>query len=188
VGIDGSPHSLIALRWAALTAQRDGADLDVMFVYHWRMPGVRRATSRDIEEAAAGLATEIVDAAAAQARTIAPHLRASGRAVLGDPEPVLLRAAEQADLLVVGNRGRGGNACLLAGSVSVRLATHAPCPVAVVRGRSDVEAGRAALTLAGLAASPRSSTANPAPACPPTRRSSSPGSPRRCGRRTSRSG
>jgi nucleotide-binding universal stress UspA family protein len=52
-----------------------------------------------------------------------------------------MRAAEDADLLVVGNRGRGGFAGLLAGSVSVQLATQAPGPLVVVRGRAGVVLG-----------------------------------------------
>src|SRR5205814_6643514 len=87
VGIDGSHHSLNALRWAAVEAQRDGADLEVVLAYHWRMPGVKYATSHDIQEVATGLATALVEAAVTEARTVAPRLRASGTAVLGDPAP-----------------------------------------------------------------------------------------------------
>jgi len=61
--------------------------------------------------------------------------------VLGDPAPVLMRAADDADLLVVGNRGRCGFAGLLAGSVSVQLATHVPGPLVVVRGRAGTVIG-----------------------------------------------
>jgi nucleotide-binding universal stress UspA family protein len=49
------------------------------------------------------------------------------------PADALCAAAEQADLLVVGSRGRGGFARLLLRSVSQRCLHHLPCPVAVVR-------------------------------------------------------
>lgn len=141
VGVDGSHQSLAALRWAAVEAQRAGTDLDVLLAYHWRMPGMTFASSEDLQEAANALATVMVEAAAAEARTVAPRVRARGMAVLGEPGPMLVRASEAAELLVVGNRGRGGFAGLLAGSVSVRLATHAACPVVVVRGRAGTVIG-----------------------------------------------
>ena len=48
------------------------------------------------------------------------------------PARGLLDSAADADLLVVGARGRGGFRGLLLGSVSQQAAQHAPCPVVIV--------------------------------------------------------
>jgi len=53
--------------------------------------------------------------------------------VEGNPAQVLLDAAKDADLPVVGSRGHGGFADALIGSVSVRCLHHATCPVVVIR-------------------------------------------------------
>ena len=57
------------------------------------------------------------------------------RSVVEGPAASALLAAEDADLLVVGSRGRDGFTGLLLGSVSQQCAHHASCPVAIVRGR-----------------------------------------------------
>jgi len=61
--------------------------------------------------------------------------------VAGHAAVQLLAAAGDAELIVLGSRGRGGFAGLLLGSVSQRVATHAPCRVVVIRGRGDVPEG-----------------------------------------------
>ena len=55
----------------------------------------------------------------------------------GDASEALLETAKGADLLVVGNRGRGAIKELLLGSTSGRIADHAPCPVVIVRAHDD---------------------------------------------------
>jgi nucleotide-binding universal stress UspA family protein len=53
----------------------------------------------------------------------------------GDPGGSIAAAAEaeQADLIVVGTRGRSGAGRMLLGSVSDHVVRHATCPVLVVR-------------------------------------------------------
>jgi nucleotide-binding universal stress UspA family protein len=138
VGTDGSPASLTALRWAALEAQRRHAQLAVVLAYNWRTLTAHLLADHGFEDYVRDLAMSIVDAAVAEARTIAPHARVGGSAVFGEPTPVLLNASDEADMVVVGNRGGGGFARLRAGSVCVQVATQASCPVTVViRGRDD---------------------------------------------------
>lgn len=79
------------------------------------------------------LATATRDALAA-ARTAHPEVPLEVVVRHGKPATALLEVArqEQADLLVVGRRGRGGFAGLLMGSVSRAVVQRAPVPVAVV--------------------------------------------------------
>ena len=56
------------------------------------------------------------------------------RVVQGHPAPALEDASRNEALLVVGSRGHGEFAGMLLGSVSEFLATHAHCPIVIVRG------------------------------------------------------
>jgi nucleotide-binding universal stress UspA family protein len=59
---------------------------------------------------------------------------------MGPTVLTLTEAANNAELLVVGSRGRGGFRSLLLGSVSQGVLAHATCTVAVVRARSGEDA------------------------------------------------
>ncbi|MEV5986607.1 universal stress protein [Streptomyces sp. NPDC052051] len=132
VGVDGSPSSHAALHWAVRYAGLIGASVDA--VAAWELPGMygwsAPAVDADFDEEAARqeLVQELRDVLGEQGA-------ASVRALLvrGHPADVLLRAARQADLIVVGSRGRGGFARALLGSVSQQVAQHAHCPVVIVR-------------------------------------------------------
>jgi nucleotide-binding universal stress UspA family protein len=138
VGVDGSETSREALRWAAGEAASRGAELHV--VHAWEVPMVgagvgvipgRRASATP--EGQRQQAEELVSSEiAAELRELSDvEVRSSiGR---GSAAGVLLEAARGADLLVVGSRGLGGFAGLLLGSVSAKMASHAPCPVVIVR-------------------------------------------------------
>ena len=141
VGIDGSEDSAQALRWAAAEAHRRGGRLKILTGYTstwppeaFGYPGPSLDYTREPFET-------IVAEAIGQARAFAPGLDVTGAAVLGDPASELIEASRSAAMVVVGNRGRGGFASLLLGSVSQQVATHAAVPVVVVRGRADSACG-----------------------------------------------
>lgn len=67
-----------------------------------------------------------------EAQAADPEVDVQGELIEGRPASALLEAAGDADLLIVGSRGRGGFTGLLLGSVSAQCVHHAPCPVVVV--------------------------------------------------------
>jgi nucleotide-binding universal stress UspA family protein len=145
VATDGTESSRAAVRWAAAEAERRGATLRVTHVLDWEWAETRYefGTGRFTEarKAAEGIARGGV----ALAHEIAPGLPAEIDVLVGNPTARLLASADDAELLVLGSRGRGGFASLLLGSVSQRVAVHAACPVVVVRGRGDVTEGPVAV-------------------------------------------
>lgn len=144
VGWDGSAAARPALAWAAEHAAASGRPLTVLL--GWQImtlhghvahdPAVTPPLSAYEAEAAAEAA-----AGAALARELAagrlPDGAVTARAVHRPAARALLEAAEDAAVLVVGSRGRGGFAGLVLGSTSDQVSRHAPCPVVVVRGGED---------------------------------------------------
>lgn len=135
VGHDGSTSAQEALAWAGRLACR--ADLDLHVVRAWAMmtapqPGTWTPgyvpPLPDWEKAVLDELTAHVKAAG-----LASSVRVTCHVVHKAPALGLMTAAEGANLLVMGARGRGGFRGLLLGSVSDQLVHHAPCPVTVVR-------------------------------------------------------
>lgn len=137
VGVDGSPASQAALQWAAKEAAGRGCDLRVIHAYDWHVIGARAPIGGPLADDARARAEKLVASAVADAKALAPQIAVGGEAVLGSPGHSLVAASPDAELVVVGSRGRGGFASLLLGSVSQQVATHAAGPVVVVRGRPD---------------------------------------------------
>jgi len=131
VGADGSPGSVLAVRWAAAEARLREAELRVFTAYH------RRDPSRQHDDGASAVVREAVT----QARAIAPEIEVRGMAMPGYAAPILLHAAEEAALLVVGDRRRGSLPGQPLGSVGSQVATHARASVVVVRGRPGCDDG-----------------------------------------------
>lgn len=134
VGLDGSPGSLTALRWAAAEARAHGATLRVIAAWHPSAVSSLPAwgVAEPVEEAMAELLRGLHETLAAEGVVSDDALEVESAVIEGHPAAALIEAAADADLVVVGRRGHGGFAGALLGSISQHVIGHAPCPVVVV--------------------------------------------------------
>lgn len=128
VGIDGSAQSVEVLRWAVDQARATQADIQAVMA--WQIPmtyqygdlvAMRDSAHKSLQD----VLNTVSD----------PDVRVAGHFVEGGAAEVLIEEGDQADLLVVGSRGRGGFKGLLLGSVSTQCVHHARCPVVVIRSQ-----------------------------------------------------
>lgn len=134
VGVDGSDGAKRALAWAVAEARL--RRVEVHAVYAWSYPyfGAAPLVPALVDvEALTAEAKAMLDGAVAAvpAEDVAMH----AHLYEGPAARCLLEAGQDAELIVVGSRGRGGFAGLVLGSVSQQVAGHAPCPVVVVPDR-----------------------------------------------------
>ena len=132
VGVDGSSSSTAALRWAARHARLTGATLHALTTWTYpRAYGFEMGLPEDYRpdqdarraqrEALAAVSEEL------EGVTVREDV------VEGASAAVLTEATEHADLLVVGTRGHRALSGMILGSVSQYVATHAHCPVVILR-------------------------------------------------------
>ncbi len=138
VGVDGSAHSRKALEYAAKEAVAHHTGLTVLTVHQAvrdvyggvsTYPGdseqtdkVRQAAQAETDEVLAGLAER------PESVTV--------KAVHGLPADEIVKAAEGADMVVMGSRGNGGFSRLVLGSVATQVSHHADCPVLIIPAAS----------------------------------------------------
>jgi nucleotide-binding universal stress UspA family protein len=153
VGVDGSEESARALDWAVEEAQLRGLRLEVVYAYDHQPEWLRYGPPPTLE----GLTLEDIERS--QAQPGAPSAEAVGREhaeallrsmltedverkgvkvqrTIADeqkPAPFLVERSQDAELLVVGSRGRGSVGSMLLGSVSTHCVHHASCPVVVIK-------------------------------------------------------
>jgi nucleotide-binding universal stress UspA family protein len=143
VGVDGSPGSVAALRFALAEARLRGSS--VLALYAWvlpytevprpfllEVPGPDVPPLEEVADALKRGAEERLATALLEVAHEAEGLEVEQRVVEGGAARLLIDAAKDAELLVVGTRGRGGLAGVLLGSVSRQCVSHAACPVAIV--------------------------------------------------------
>lgn len=134
VGVDGSADSEIALSYAFEQASRRGVPLSVVHVW-WNLPSSR--ITMDFQQDESDHARLALSEALVGWGEKFPDVEVRSSTPRGETVLALTEAARDAELLVVGSRGRGGFRSLLLGSVSQGVLHHAPCPVAVVRASSS---------------------------------------------------
>lgn len=137
VGVDGSPHSVEGLRWAIGHAERLG-DCTVVAILAWQLPLIAVPGAFDqeeLEERAKRFLNQTVE-------QLVPRPQVPVERIVAHAEPTtaLVEASRDADLLVVGTRGRNAFKGLLLGSVSQGCAANAYCPVVIVKVRAAQEA------------------------------------------------
>jgi nucleotide-binding universal stress UspA family protein len=164
VGVDASPDARRALAWAAAEARLRQAVLQVVHAYHAKnlaapvyfgsqhtldaavgaagesQPELTASVHRRqaFEEAVRSQADELLEALLGELGETVSGVEVQ-QMVVEDRHPAeaLVQLSVDADLLVVGSRGRGGFSELLLGSVSHAAVLHAVCPVVVVPSSRD---------------------------------------------------
>ena len=143
VGVEGSGGAKAALRWAIVEAGYRNACVEVVTAYsNTYVPASPDFNyvpldPVDLEAEVTRMQNNVVDEVVADLGDTGVEIRRIVRR--GRPADTLIKAAEGADMLVVGSRGRGGFRGLLLGSVSQTIAHHGDCPVVIVRPDLDVD-------------------------------------------------
>lgn len=134
VGVDGSEAANTAIEYAAAEASRRGVPLTA--VYAWMpplTPGLEYLWSEELIESQRIAAEEAIAIGTSGLTGRYPDLTIHREIVQSAPVSALLSMGEDAELLVVGSRGRGAISRMLLGSVSHGVLQSLPCPVIVTR-------------------------------------------------------
>ena len=139
VGVDGSHASYKATWWAANYAKHAGLTLQIVCAYS--LPSYAAVsfdatyTAMGEDNAAHSDAQDILS----KAKAIADEqgVEATTLIVTGDPASVFVELSRNYNLIVIGNRGKGGLAERLLGTTSSSLPAYAYCPIVVVPYTDD---------------------------------------------------
>lgn len=131
VAFDGSEPSVRALAWAIDEARSTGARVTAINAWDFLPDGILPVPSTHDARSQLEVASQEVLAQALPATNDEGSPVVERKSVYGNAAPVILRAATDVDLIVMGSRGRGGFMSLLLGSVSTQVVHHATSTVVV---------------------------------------------------------
>lgn len=147
VGVDGSPDSTAATRWAVREATMRNAALTLLYAAT-PVPGDSLELEWKGDSAPAeflGQLGERSQQVLADAVKLVEDMtddetrpRINNEVFSGKPVSALVDLSKKADMVVVGSRGHGTLERVLLGSVSTGLVHHSHCPVAVIRSQTEV--------------------------------------------------
>lgn len=133
-GVDGSAESLAAAAWAAREAERRNRPLHLVHAWEWHP----RQQEREIAGAAQRhLARRSLHRAENRVRTECRDVPLTLEQTEGPATAALLKAADQADLMVLGSRGLSGFTGFLVGSVALGVVARSTRPVVLVRADEE---------------------------------------------------
>ncbi|MZF86000.1 universal stress protein [Streptomyces sp. SID5643] len=130
VGLDGSPESLAAARWAADEAAKRKLTLRLLHAWPMLAPEPARVPAEVDQNY---WAKRLVHTAQAELQTRHPDLPISASLVAEDAENALVQAASESEALVLGSRGLESVASYFLGDVSMPVVARAQRPVVLVR-------------------------------------------------------
>lgn len=132
-GLDGSPESRAAAEWAAREAKLRGLPLKIAHVREPVPANMAAQVPLLGAEAQQHWTARLPEEAAEGIRLRHPGLEVSIEQLTGGAADALAKAAEDAELLVLGSRGLGGLGGFLVGSVGLSVVAHTERPVVLVR-------------------------------------------------------
>ncbi|WP_326585191.1 universal stress protein [Streptomyces sp. NBC_00481] len=132
VGLDGSPESLAAARWAADEAEKRRVTLRLLHAWPLLAPEPAHASSEVDQNY---WAKRLVHTAKAELQARHPGLTIIGSLVADDAQNALIQAASESEMIVLGSRGLQPESHLL-GDVSMPVMAHAARPVVLVRAET----------------------------------------------------
>ena len=137
--VDGSAEALRAVGWAVREAVLRDAPLRMVSALELPPRMTPRKDTHGpsaVAEVVAADRDRALLAAAERATAVSPDLLVSTDGLSGPVAEAVTDSGAGASMLVVGSRGAGAFAAMILGSVSRYAATHAACPVVVVRDDS----------------------------------------------------